>query len=116
MPDWLRTNDVVAVLGADPDLAVQLFIEAATGAARWSHTCTGDRLAALVGTPAWPGTDASARWGLTVALPGTDVEAVLARIADSAPRWRYAIVAATDPQSPAGRIRQRLLADADGER
>ena len=111
--DWLRANDVVTGLGADPDLAVQLFIEAATGAARWSHTCTGDRLAALVGTPCWPGTDATARWSLTVALPPATVDAVLAHLGDGEPRWRYAIVAATDPQSPAGRIRQRLLADAE---
>ena len=47
------------------------------------------------------------------ALPPATVDAVLAHLGDGEPRWRYAIVAATDPQSPAGRIRQRLLADAE---
>lgn len=106
---WLRSNTLTEELGVDPDMLVQLFIEAAVSPGQGSFRCGGEFLATLSGTAEWAGTAADSRWSLDLDLGADVVEAVLGAIADSGPRWRYAIVAARDPQSPAGRVRRTVL-------
>ncbi|HEU0191673.1 MAG TPA: hypothetical protein VFR17_10470, partial [Mycobacterium sp.] len=78
------------------------------------YSCDGEFLATLAGAAEYAGTTASSEWSLSLNLAPEVVEAALAAIADSDSRWRYAIVAARDPESPAGRVRQLLLADLGG--
>lgn len=108
---WLHGNALAGHLGIDTDMLVHLFIEVAVNAAPGSLTRDGEFLATLAGGAEWAGTTSTSNWSLTVGLAAEAVEAVLDAIADSGPRWRYAIVAARDPESPAGRIRRTLLAD-----
>lgn len=105
---WLRGNAVSDRVGADTDLLVQLFIEAAAAQGR-RRSWDGEFLATLTGSAECAGATADSEWNLTVDLAPDVVEAVLAGIADSDPRWRYAIVAASDPESPAGRVRRAIL-------
>lgn len=109
--DWLHGN--ARSLGVDTGVLVQLFIETAVHP-RHDYCCDGEFLATLAGAAGHVGTTTSSRWRLTLQLIREVVDATLAAIADSDSRWRYAIVAARDPESPAGRVRQRLLADLGG--
>lgn len=111
---WLHGNVLAGHLGIDTDMLVYLFIEVAVNAVPGSLTRDGEFLATLAGAAEWAGTTSTSEWSLTVGLAAEAVEAVLDAIADSGSRWRYAIVAARDPESPAGRIRRTLLADLGG--
>lgn len=108
---WLRDNTLAEQSGIDTDMLVQLFIEAAVNGPGGSTSCDGEYLATISGTTSWVGTAADSRWSLAANLSAETTEAVLGAIADSGPRWRYAIVAARDSDSPAGLVRQRLLDD-----
>lgn len=110
---WLHGNALSDRVGVDTDMLVYLFIETAVQQ-RHHYCCDGEFLATLAGTGGYAGGTASAAWCLMLNLAPELVAAVLDAVADSGPRWRYAIVAARDPESPAGRVRQRLLADLDG--
>lgn len=111
---WLHENSVSDGLGVGTDMLVQLFIEAAVSRPHGRYSCDGEFLATLAGAAEYAGTTASSEWSLSLNLAPEVVEAALAAIADSDSRWRYAIVAARDPESPAGRVRQLLLADLGG--
>lgn len=108
---WLYDNAITDHRGVTAGLLVYLFIEAALNSPDGRWTCDGEFLATLAGVAECVGTTAGVKWSLTLHLAPEVVEAALAAIADSDPRWRYAIIAARDPESPAGRVRQRLLAD-----
>ncbi|MBS9532641.1 hypothetical protein KIH27_03460 [Mycobacterium sp. M1] len=108
---WLRGNTLAERLGVDTDLLMHLFIEAAVNCGADECSCHGEYLATLAPTAQGAGTAATSRWSLSMRLPAASVAAVLDGIADGGPRWRYAIVAASDPESPAGRVRRRLLDD-----
>ena len=108
---WLRDNALAERLGVDSALPVQLFIEAAVNGAARSWACNGEYLATLVATAQGPGTAATSRWSLAMRLSAPAVAAVLDAITASGAQWGYAIVAARDADSPAGRIRRRLLDD-----
>lgn len=108
---WLHHNALSAHLGVDADLLVYLFIETAVAGRQEPWVCDGELLATLASSAGYVGTSLSSQWRLTIRLPRAVIEAVLDAIADSGPQWRYAITAARDPESPAGRVRQTLLAD-----
>lgn len=108
---WLRGNQLAERLGIDTDMLVHLFIETVVADEDGSKSVDGEYLSTLAGSAHWVGTGAGAQWDLIADLPAATVSAVLADIAASAPRWRYSIVAVQDPDSPAGRIRRRLLDD-----
>lgn len=108
---WLHGNAITDQLGVGADLLVYLFIEAAVNSPDGRRTCDGDFLATLAGTSEYVGATPSSEWSLTLQLAPEVVETTLAAIAQSDPRWRYAIIAARDPTSPAGQVRQRLLAE-----
>lgn len=112
---WLRGNTLTDRLGVDTDLLVQLFIETSANGSPGVLICDGEFLATLAGKAQWAGTAATARWSLAVNLEPRITAAVLDAIADSDPRWRYALVAVRDPESPAGRVRRRLLDDLRGQ-
>lgn len=111
---WLHHNALSARLGVATDMLVYLFIEAAVHHRRGRYGCDGEFLATIAGAAEYIGTTADSEWSLVLNLPPVVVAAALDAVADSGPRWRYAVVAARDPESPAGRVRQRLLADLDG--
>lgn len=108
---WLHDNVLADRLGIDTDMLVQLFIEAVVNGRDGATTCTGEHLSTIAGSADRAGTTAGSRWSLVTTLAVEQIEAVLDAIAGSGPRWRYAIVAARDADSPAGRVRQRLLDD-----
>lgn len=111
---WLRGNALSERSGVDTDMLVQLFIEAVLGGPDGAKDCDGDYLSTITGTAHWVGATIGWQWSLRVNLPAPTIAAALEAIADSGPQWRYAIVAVQDPDSPAGRIRRRLLADLGG--
>lgn len=110
---WLRGNALCDRFGVDTDMLVYLFIETAVHHLQGGYSCDGEFLATLAGTTEYVGSTADSKWCLVLNLAPQVVAATLDAIAESGPRWRYPIVAARDPESPAGRVRQRLLADLD---
>lgn len=108
---WLHGNALADRAGIDTDMLVQLFIEAAVDGSAGVKVCDGEYLSTIAGISHRVGTTAGARWRLQASLPAALRAAVLDAIAGSGPQWRYAIVAAQDPDSPAGRVRRLLLED-----